>query len=593
MGKTTLTVYPQVPEKVEPKPASLAVTIKQPVTSIVIDAGTTRLLKADKKAASLAFKAVCYGDGTNKPAVSKVIWGIDEDSLPENLKGYVTITAQGKVTVNKDYVLSGDADKNKFKVTATANDYAGTEVTSAAVEIEITNEGLEFNSVGVGDITDFRSPIAPAALVGSKLKINGEEVAYDAVSAEADLDNITIKSSSNDFVIGSDGTIKSISKKGTYTVTITANDGSKNRIVQKITVADSAPTYEVKATDVTDINGSADEYDITGDKVISANAVTFTAKRTDSTLKNEGKFSVTGGTAVINTLTTDANGKGTITYIVKPNKAECKVTFELKDNAKTKYVITINSPAYDKKATVKATLPKNVYTDSEEINYTFAFKANDTLPADTKLVFEADNAYYKLNNVLQSRSYMDLIKALNDAGIKLAAKGTDFSADVQLDGLASGSYDINVYAVDSEGEPLTKPVKFTVKVSDAPKPSITIRNNSKLVLKEVGGNQNMAELEVTGMKNCLKVRIHTSDTALGNFNNKGKINKFADYFSVAKQEGKYYLEVVDSKLTQDETTIQDVINGKTDNTGYIAVVLGGLDGKVYYQTIQLTVTKVE
>lgn len=120
-GTYVLTAYPEG----EGKPGTLKLTVKAPVTRIIIDAPADTIAKAPKKAASIKIRNSCQsviGNEEYKPASKKVkvTFSSDNEELLKCLS-----YKNGKVTVSKKYIPGEDPSMNVFTVTVTAKDLLG------------------------------------------------------------------------------------------------------------------------------------------------------------------------------------------------------------------------------------------------------------------------------------------------------------------------------------------------------------------------------------------------------------------------------------------------------------------------------------
>lgn len=229
-GKYILKVYPAAAEGTG-KPATLNIVAKAPVTRINLAPGSGRLYKKDKKAASLKLTAGCISSkaSNGKPSSSKLSWSVTAEN--EALLKAVKVK-NGKVTVDKSYVLTGDKAKDSFTVTATATDLdaSNEKLASSKLTILVTSEMIKPAAVSITGIDSLKAPVALGTVNGSKLVVTDS----DGRAMDLSLVTITVAPKAG-LTVTADGIIR-VTRKGTYTITVTANDGSKNKIKQKIKI---------------------------------------------------------------------------------------------------------------------------------------------------------------------------------------------------------------------------------------------------------------------------------------------------------------------------------------------------------------------
>lgn len=229
-GKYTLKVYPVAAEGAG-KPATLTIVVKAPVTNIKLTANTGRLYKIGNKAATVKVNASCISSKSEdgKPASNKVEWTITSSN--EELRDAVSVK-DGVVTVAKTYIPTGDKSKDTFTVKATAADLGSSNSKAATDQISffVTSEMVKPVGISAEGVDNLKNPVAGDKLNGATL------VVTDPSGKAIDLSLVTITvSPKKGMTITPDGKI-SVTKKGKYTVKVTANDGSKSKYTQKIKI---------------------------------------------------------------------------------------------------------------------------------------------------------------------------------------------------------------------------------------------------------------------------------------------------------------------------------------------------------------------
>lgn len=231
-GAYTLKAYPVAEGNTEGAPASMQFTVKAPVTGITFAPIATRYYKVGGKALSFKISASCMSFVKNKeykPASTKVNWTIESSNAA--LAKAVKVNA-GTVTVDKSYMVSGDASQNQFYVVATAADL-GTNSKAAIMKLAITLSGDKIvpRYVYINGVNNLSAPHSLGEISGKQITVSNSYL--EKIDPKFLTYSVAPKSG---LTVSSAGKI-TVSKPGTYTITITANDGSGSKCVQKIVIA--------------------------------------------------------------------------------------------------------------------------------------------------------------------------------------------------------------------------------------------------------------------------------------------------------------------------------------------------------------------
>ena len=251
-GKHTIEVVTVVPETMEPAKATITVNVVKGIENLSVAIPTNTLYKADKKAATLTAQAV-YSQ-PEMPKTKKVTWSIVDvngNAFDENdaLYGMVTVK-NGKVTVNKNYIVSENEADNRFKVKVEAADFEENKVTGVSGPITITSETEELGEVVIArsrfdeelggwyyDVVARSGSTLTADIVYNDslqtVVLKKGVAEKDSYPSDELVRNVTFSSSNNALDMNSEGYISRYINKAAKNIkiTATAKDGSKNKAV--------------------------------------------------------------------------------------------------------------------------------------------------------------------------------------------------------------------------------------------------------------------------------------------------------------------------------------------------------------------------
>lgn len=271
LGKHTVRVNAPTLSGMAASSATVAVTVVRGIETIGVSVPAVSLYKGINKKTTLKAAVVYNGDMTGKvkekqPKTKKVEWelvavtkgendtytvrtvtnkdGEKEDVLFGNSKVNIK---NGTVTVAKDFEIAADDEKNTFVIRAAIDRKGKTKIgddtaVGYSEPVTITNEGivlykLQLMKGSSSRMTGYKNSriLEPEAsqIDGTKLCVfdnRGEEVSWE---------NLSVKSSRPkdvDIVAGEDGEprLKVYKAKTSVVLTVTANDGSGQKLAVKI-----------------------------------------------------------------------------------------------------------------------------------------------------------------------------------------------------------------------------------------------------------------------------------------------------------------------------------------------------------------------
>lgn len=487
-GNYTLYVSPFVPEGAHSKYATMAVTVKAPVTEITLSAPQSKIYKAAGKAATVNVKATCkyisdtYGEA--KPASTKLNWYVQPKEDTSSITDYISVK-DGKVTVQKGYVLSGEPDENKFTVYAKAADLGDDGAVSVPLEFEVTSDAVELKSITIGGIKGVdKNPVAHLSTeyYEKAILVNGEAI---------DDENMTVSITPNTGLVSYGGRIYA-SKAGTYTVKVMMNDGSKKSISKKFAVGyDEITGYEYQVLSAAGTGRAWKQdtlvFDGSGTVVTTEpqflivevnpvpkhpNALCDNKAVIDFDKKSAKKVKMAGST-----------GAGRLTLV--PTKEEVKITLSSIDNKLEKKELTIKINPIEGKLTPQKSY--DLYSlDAAKREFTFGLKgiAPGTDTDGWKLAFAPlDAAYASDKNIDAAMAFCDAMNAKGNAlntmfaDDKSSVTFVSTGADPYKTQIPKGKYTCKVVLLDKDNKRVTSFAQATFNVKAAPKPKATLKPN--------------------------------------------------------------------------------------------------------------------
>lgn len=573
-GKYTLKAWAKAPDGVTyNKPATLAVTVQQPVTNIAVTASpSASVYKAENKALTIKLAAVLNnGVAAEKPANNKVeyLWSNEdgdaygEDQLPEGIKGYITLK-NGTITVDKTYV---PANTDTVYVVAHSLDL-GEDINDGeiseplAIEINKTATAVPV-TIAVGDILGTKSPEEHVSTEfnGNTLIVNDQPF--------AGLYDVTVSPKTGFEVNPATGRVN-VTAAGTYTVTAKTKDGTNKSYSAKFKVGYDVITNVTPEVDVQLTNGETDEDVQTGTTehagidliavtvdVDTLNGAIYDLKSVTLTASGAKRLPDFGGVALFK----PTAAKATIT--VKNGKTEI-AKYEIID---TKYSLT---------GKIKTT-SFNFTADS---TYAFGgdgfiFKFDKVTPATgDKLVFAVAESDYTPAKVDPAEDFVDFLNG-NDVNQTLLNDGSVMVSSEARYTMPAGTYTVYATLVDATDNALTKPAKISFKAVKAAAPKAALNANISV---RKGGT---AVLNFKTFSNAAGYDAN-SFVALNN-NVNGVVNNFVSYVESIQYNEETGNLILTANAVNDEVT---------SITGWIEYEVVGLDGKTTTFTDKVTLTFV-
>lgn len=255
IGKHTITVTAETPENKAEVTASIDVKVIPAIEQIIVTS-PTRMYKGEKKASSIS-ASVSYNKNFEKaPQKEKVSWSIVDTEGNAFQKGdalYGMLTVKnGKVTLNKNYMVSAKEEDNQFKIKVTAADFKGNTTCGYSNTITVTSEELEMGDVVLatlssdgydvvargGDVIGYNETTGLTAFVVVKKGVP-EKDKYE-LDEIIDWDEVKVTHNSKAIKLNNHGFIQDVYKPfKNVKFTVTASDGSK----QKATFGKLTMTY--------------------------------------------------------------------------------------------------------------------------------------------------------------------------------------------------------------------------------------------------------------------------------------------------------------------------------------------------------------
>ena len=341
VGKATVVVKPNLPTNTVCTPATIPLTVKQPIEGMYLtpydNAGTLYLFKPAGKAGTLKFTVHFIGD--TKPASAKVKWSLSTEGYSK-VKEYVSVK-NGTVTVDKALIM-GDWSEASRRVTiaAMADDFEGNTVIATRTFV-VTGENLKKDGSMVlydktsnpVEDTDAVHPDAIATLSSVENVTSGYVVICDSTNTRMQPENFTYKVAPKGLTIDKDtGRFTSTPKSGTYTVTATGKDPAKTEYKLTFTVAETTPAYECRVETPTReiLTPKENNTDENGNPVITYRSeepfshFTFLMHRSDRSILDNTRVKVTGG----KTLTEQKDAYGTRVFVIQPTTDPVVIQYE-------------------------------------------------------------------------------------------------------------------------------------------------------------------------------------------------------------------------------------------------------------------------
>lgn len=605
-GKHTLEIVAYGSDTMYKARTTLNINVVQAIEKLSVEVPTTRLYKADKKAVTVK-AALSYNMNMAAPKSKKVVWEVVDangkafDSW-DVLADKITVK-NGKVTVDKNLVLSPDMEDNQFRIRAKAADYEGNTVYGLSEIIQLSSTPLEIgeicvmkeNADGIYEVvvkqggeavtTDKLSDAKIVALSVDAPKAD-QYTEEEVRKYQIDTTELTYKSSNKAVMIETDGKdawLKVSKPANNVKLTVTTADGGKKKNILKFSISYTKPAelgiavYDAEGKALAETDVKEVLFMGTTNSIIKLAIQQKTTKdsawdslyaSTDYTLK------ISGGKI----LTSDTE-QGISDVVVTSDKAT--ITLKDKENNETKTYV-IKNAAYSNAKAPKVTVNKSI-TSGSVAGRELLFKVKNGYEYKGKMVMVETDRVDKAGKNNASGQY-GIFEASSDELNSLIAINDDGTFKVLFDdsNIPSGKYKLKLTfgKADSDGSFVAdaKPVSVTIKAS-APKSSKgSFKPVSSYTIQAKAG----ANVTLTGKGTAVK---SYQFEGLVNDNINGQENAFITYFELNNN-----VLTLRKDLTEEQISYLKSSEGKQNLTGYVTyTALCGDDGYGNASTITDTV----
>ena len=617
LGKHTIEVTADAANQMYAAKATIVINVVRGIEQLDISLPSASIYKADKKAASLKATPVYNNGATSKDRAAKTkkvkdwkIVPVDENNT--YLESMVTVK-NGTISVNKNYVVSSDEEANQFYVTATAADFNGHTKTARSKVITITSEAIEIGEVVIAEydyengnykvIARNAGSVEASEIQGAHVVALRKGTPETATFESADMINfadLSFSSSNKKAVVvdAKTGEIVVLKPAKKVTLTVTANDGSKNKASMKFDVkyaevADLAimlmPTNPIMASweDGSPITeGGPLAFKGTtntgfGLQVVKTDVAGENAQWEELDDYTDFTVSVKGAKVVFKD--GDYNASELVVFVANTENATIKLASKSLGIEKT---YTLTNASFASAKAPKVNIPNAVANSFEEQMITGRITNLQDVDITDKYI-QIDLDYTAALNAKNAEGYMRLEDACQASLNTYQKLNADGSFNLYMEEgrrpLIAGSYKLKVTVgtVNEQGVfiPDTKTGSATLKVV-APK---VVKGSFSPTLKYTISARDTREVELTGKgKNFANVTFSNLQSA----NVRGAENKFREYF-----------ELKDNKLSlKDDLTAEEIAEIKKDDlTAYVDYDVDlGSDAYGYpkheSRTVKITIT---
>lgn len=584
------------------------VTVQKGIEKLTVTAPKT-VYKQSGKAASFS-AGITYNDNDKATAPKKktVLWSIKAangvDAPNENIAKNVTVK-NGKVTINKNFVVSDTASENQFTVVAKAADYAGNNAEAKSDVITVTAEKAELGELIIVDDED--NVIARSGDTVSADKLNSTYAKVlkkgaeekDQYSAADYADAEVVFSSGNKKVLdinAKSGKITVLKTGRGLKITATATDGSKAKAELKNLIVGYTATEEL-GLEIEQLDfeissiiynsyeckiGDEDSYKENGVEQIEYYGAVDTCFQIYLKQFNasSGKWDRIKGIAdyklkVVGAKTVYSEN-GYFNIIAQKNPVTITLTQNASDKEKKKvktYVLknlALNTTT-SLSAKTRDTLYGGEYPKAQQVTYTLSsskgydFKDKYALvtlnTADVTGQKDMERYMYFICNAPSVGGY---IPVNADGTIDLCFKYSLPGIPVEFTAIPVGSYKLNISVgtVNADGTFVADTKTATVTLKAVAQKAVSSKLNAKYTMSTKAGAK--APLTLSNKQTYL------TDATLLNANIKGQQNDFTEYFEIEVDPTEGFILKLKDDLDQaklDRITGKD---GKNDLTGWIA-----------------------
>lgn len=646
IGKHTIIAYADAPEGSKEASATFTVNVVRGIEDITLVPDGNFIFKQYNKAVSINVKTIynaSVGSELPEPKTKKVAYAIvdkdgNEFSSDHPLYGMITVK-NGKVTVNKNYVVSSNTAMNQFCVKVMAADYKDSSVCAYTSPIQIKTVSPELGeAVLVKESLQENGKYEVLSRGNEAIKIEefntsrfvvvkkGEE-GKDVYTSEELVDNseLAFSFSNKTISIDADGTLNIEQTAKNITLTATTNDGSNKKISL------SKLTLEFTETDELGVNISRGTYDYMGE-----NPIFYTIGSPDSTTvsynasKNEifkldvmyrdkeGNWQpITEDQCMNYTLSLKGAkqlSKIDNSYVITATDATAVITLTDKANSNAKSVYTLvneagaNKNLYSLKVTTKDVLIGGRYDASQVITFEVVAGGDYKYEEDYNYKYaeiRVDAADAQKNKA----SYESLLIATADIdGHHMLTEETFITTDDEgntideekiytfsvtiKDSIDMGSYKFNVTlgtVVDGDFIADTQTATVTLKTIEASKQKLTF---TPVTTYSISTSNNVPFVLSATLNN---EEAYYRFTGIHNVNTNGEVNRFTDYFEFTPYQpanGNEKAKPASVMLKQNTEAINLLTEeGKIHCVGFADYVVYDSNGGVFKKdSVKITVT---
>lgn len=568
--------------------ATMPVVFKPAVTGIQATAPSRILYKAENKPATISLSAQpesVYRNpytGANvsfKPGNSKVAWTLTEAGSEELAKA-ISIK-NGKVTVAKNYILSTDEEENTFKVQAVACDVKSEPCKSNEITITLSAKPQAPAKVFIGTVEGADKPARSDGHVSTDLE--GKLFAItDETGTKVDPSNcsITVTPKAGLTIASFDPYPVHVTKPGTYTVKVTANDGSKKTLTRKFVVkSDTWNGYQQKFYQIHNVELDAIAEDSFVNGVMEMDGVpmqiiadirpSLNGEPVAGICDNRINVKIKGAKLVdiSNFVPPEDIDISHYAVSLKPTAKEVSVEISDKDKLLDKKTYRFKLGGFDtlKPAAKKFEIEKDAYegatlrfdlskdfVEEDGVEYNVGFFSDEIISRNT-------SPQIMTALVRGTTSAIERDKNGKAKGIVVTVLPTE-----ELKKLVNGTHTVDAYLTRTKESKtaivsLMTPVSIVVK--EAPKPECELSAKVKIT-REAGSKK---AIPFKKFKNATLLKISGLSPMIYNtVDADGKVSNARDYLEVREEDGGIILQV------KDGVTIPQDVKTMTVRIGYLA-----------------------
>lgn len=449
-------------QKIGAKPAStkFTVTVNPVATTMEVQTGTTRYYKPAGKGLSIHPSIKIYDTAGSLYTLKDAVYSLKFKNKPaETAKQCFQIDPKnGKVTVDANL-----KDTVEFQIQATFQN--GTTIVGKPT-LTVSPEPMQIAGAKIGSET----VMAGKTIDVHAVNINGKKVkAFDASETAYTATKYTVKASGSSLKVGKDWTITTTGKAGVTTLTISAQDGSKEKQQIKINVLPEMVEGLLVEHQSTDMFFLSEQKSL---EILGAgNCIRIAPLKADKNVLKKSfeptYFSMTANKGKL--VEEKVNGKATGYYCYYPKSGADTITVVDKDGkttVKKQYPITL--PEYGEESIAYKAKPGSISVYTRQSAVLESGIVLDTTDKLTNVTAKLAPNYEK-NSGAKLENAKKLAQNLNVTSVKenhLYVSTVDETVEIP-----AGTYEM--YAILS-GEQTYKPVAIKIVVKKVPKPTLTM-----------------------------------------------------------------------------------------------------------------------